>query len=181
MKDNNVREKRIKTKRMNKEKRFYLWTAVGSAAALIAIVTVAVIASRNPSQEPNHNSGNSIVTPPPSNNNSANTPDPDDNQQVAGTPEAMAMPVESVSLLNDYGFYHNTTLNCYYEHSGLDFAAEVGANVCAVAAGTVESVYKDDLLLGTQIVIDHGDGLKSVYRFVTEVEGLKAGDKVNKG
>ena len=100
---------------------------------------------------------------------------------VVETPEGMVMPMESVSLINDYGFYYNTTLNCYYEHSGLDFAAEVGASVCAVEAGTVERIYKDDLLLGTEIVIDHGDGLKSVYRFVTEVEGLKAGDQVQKG
>lgn len=182
MKDKNVQEKRIKTKRMSKEKRFYLWTAIGSAAALIAIVTVAIVASRNPSQSatpaPN-NSGNTVVTPPPAQDDTVNKPD--DNQQVVVTPEGMVMPMESVSLINDYGFYHNTTLNCYYEHSGLDFAAEVGANVCAVDAGTVERIYKDDLLLGTEIVIDHGDGLKSVYRFVTEVEGLKAGDKVAKG
>ena len=185
MKDNNVKEKRIKTKRMSKEKRFYLWTAIGSAAALIAIVTVAVIASRSPSQVTppisSGDSGNTVVTPPPSGDNSATVPDPDDNQQVVVTPEGMVMPVQSVSLINDYGFYHNTTLNCYYEHSGWDFAAEVGASVCAVDAGVVESVYKDDLLLGTEIVIDHGDGLKSVYRFVTEADGLKAGDKVEKG
>lgn len=185
MKDKNIQEKPIKTKRMSKEKRFYLWTAIGSAAALIAIVTVAIVASRNPSRvtppPSSNNSGNTIVTPPPADNNTGNQPNPDDNQQVVVTPEGMVMPVESVSLINDYGFYHNTTLNCYYEHSGLDFAAEVGASVCAVEAGTVERVYKDDLLLGTEIVIDHGNGLKSVYRFVTEAEGLKAGDKVEKG
>ena len=184
MKDKEVQEKRIKTKRMNKEKRFYLWTAIGSAAALIAIVTVAVLASGNPVKDDNqaNNGPNSSYTPPVDNNqgNQGNQ-DPDDNQQVVVTPEGMVMPIESVSLIHDYGFYHNTTLNCYYEHTGLDFAAEVGTQVRAVEAGTVESVYKDDLLVGTEIVIDHGDGLKSVYRFITEVEGLKAGDKVEKG
>ena len=47
--------------------------------------------------------------------------------------------------------------------------------------GEVESIYKDDLLSGTEIVVKHSDGLKTLYRFVTEVNGLKVGDKVEKG
>ena len=34
---------------------------------------------------------------------------------------------------------------------------------------------------GTEIVVDHGNGLKSVYRFVNEAEGLKTGDEVERG
>ena len=45
----------------------------------------------------------------------------------------------------------------------------------------IESIYKEDVLLGTEIVVDHGNGLKTVYRFVTEAEGLKVGDEVEKG
>jgi murein DD-endopeptidase MepM/ murein hydrolase activator NlpD len=51
----------------------------------------------------------------------------------------------------------------------------------AVEDGVVESVYKEDVLLGTQIVVRHAEGLKSVYRFVNEVDGLQVGDKVEKG
>ena len=91
------------------------------------------------------------------------------------------MPVAEATLMNDHGFYYNQTLNIYYEHAGVDFAAEEGAQVFAVDDGVVESIYKDDLLLGTEIVLDHGDGLKTVYRFVTEAEGLKVGDVVEKG
>lgn len=193
MKDNNVKEKPIKTKkRMSKEKRFYLWTAIGSAVALIAIVTVAVIASRSNVEDGNPQAGNqqqnSSTVPPASQtpgNDQTNTEQGDtgnkDDEQVVVTPDGMVMPVDSVSLINDYGFYHNTTLNSYYEHTGLDFAAAAGTEVFAVDAGTIESIYKDDLLLGTEIVVDHGDGLKSVYRFVTETDGLKVGDKVKKG
>ena len=90
-------------------------------------------------------------------------------------------PLAAVSVSNDYGFYHNQTLNFYYEHQGVDFVAEAGASVFAVEAGVVESIYKEDLLSGTEIVIDHGNNLKSVYRFVTETEGLKVGDSVEKG
>ncbi|MBQ5929800.1 MAG: M23 family metallopeptidase, partial [Clostridia bacterium] len=103
------------------------------------------------------------------------------NKPVGGESEGMAMPVSAVAVGNDYGFYHNKTLNNYYEHTGVDFTAEVGTEVFAVDAGVVESIYKEDLLLGTQIVVAHENGVKSVYRFVNEKEGLKVGDSVAKG
>ena len=59
--------------------------------------------------------------------------------------------------------------------------ATAGTEVLAVEAGVIESIYKEDLLSGTQIVVDHGEGLKSVYCFVEETEGLKVGDSVEKG
>ena len=108
-------------------------------------------------------------------------PEDEGNEPVVTLPEGMVAPVVTVSVLNDYGFYHNKTLNTYYEHAGIDFTATAGAEVMAVEKGTIESIYKDDVLLGTEIVVDHGDGLKTVYRFVTEAEGLKVGDKVEKG
>jgi peptidase M23 len=64
---------------------------------------------------------------------------------------------------------------------GIDMSAEAGAEVFAARTGTIESIYTSDVLVGTQIIIDHGDGIKSVYEYVTAKEGLKAGDKVNKG
>ena len=103
------------------------------------------------------------------------------NKPVDGEQDGMILPVVSGAVLNDYGFYHNQTLNTYYGHEGLDFATEVGADVLVAADGVVESIYKDDLLLGTEITVDHGEGVKSVYRFVTEVDGLTVGAKVNRG
>ena len=49
-----------------------------------------------------------------------------------------------------------------------------------MADGTVESV-SISKELGNLIVIDHGDGLKTFYRFVEPTEGLAAGQKVTKG
>ena len=183
------KEKKGKVKRMNKEKRFYLATAIGCVVALVAIVVSAVVAT-NGSVDNQANKGNqnnsSTITPPidePNDNPGGNQGNNqgNNNDQTVVTPQGMVMPVQSVSVINDYGFYHNKTLNSYYEHTGLDFAAEVGTEVLAVESGTVESVYSGDLLLGTEIVVDHGNGLKSVYRFVTAADGLKAGDKVEKG
>ena len=47
---------------------------------------------------------------------------------------------------------------------------------------TAEGIVKGtDPIEGTEIVVNHGDGLKSVYRFVDEAEGLKVGDSVARG
>lgn len=191
MQEQNEKEKKIRKKRISGEKRFYLLTALGCAAALVAIVTVALVASvgGGNNQVDKGNSSNSESTLPPSsdegnnggNNGGNNQGGTGDGEQVVVKPEGMIMPLETAALIHDYGFYHNQTLNCYYEHTGLDFSAEVGTEVMAVAAGKIESIYKDDLLLGTEIVIDHGDGLKSVYRFVNEIEGLSVGDSVEQG
>lgn len=191
MKEQNEKEKKIRKKPMNKEKRFYLLTALGCAAALIAIVTVAIVVSTGDVNQAGNGGGtnNESTLPPASDDNGGNENSGNNGEQgntgggeqVVVKPKGMIMPMETVSLINDYGFYHNKTLNSYYEHVGLDFSAEAGTQVLAVEEGTIESIYKDDLLTGTEIVIDHGDGLKSVYRFVTEAEGLKVGDSVEKG
>ena len=176
-----VNEKKKKAK-MNKEKRFYLFTAIGCAAALVAIIVVAVVMN-------NLGAGNNQAAKPPidssqtdgSGDSSGDSGDSGTNQPVGGLPEGMTLPVAEAALVNNHGFYYNKTLDVYYEHAGVDFAAGEGAQVFAVEDGVVESIYKDDLLLGTEIVVAHADGVKSVYRFVTEAEGLKVGAEVKKG
>ena len=109
---------------------------------------------------------------------------PDDNQdgeQTTTTPEGFVLPIQSAVATNGFGFFYNQTLNNYYEHEGIDFSADAGVAVVAVDDGVVESIYTADVLSGTEIIINHGNGLKTVYRFVTHADGLKAGDKVSKG
>ena len=165
---------------LNGEKKFYLFTAIGCAVALVAIVVIAVVVSNAGKVDtPTGNlNSNSTVNEPV---DKPQEPEDEENEPVVTLPEGMVTPVATVAVLNDYGFYHNKTLNTYYEHAGIDFTASAGTEVVAVEKGTIESIYKDDVLLGTEIVVDHGNGLKTVYRFVTEAEGLKVGDKVEKG
>lgn len=183
MKEQNEKEKSKKT-RLNGEKKFYLFTAIGCAAALVAIIVIAIAVSNagNVSNQEANRGSSSIQAPLDS---SGNNQTPEDsggsNKPVVNVPEGMIAPVDAVMVSNDYGFYHNKTLNSYYEHTGMDFSAAVGTQVKAVESGVIESIYKDDILLGTEIVVDHGDGLKSVYRFVTEAEGLQVGAEVEKG
>ena len=179
MKEQNGNEKK---KRLTKEKKFYLFSAIGCAAALLAVIIVAIVIT-------NANKVDTTVKNPNSTNIQQSAPDvngeidekPDNNEPVITTPEGMTMPMESVTVSNDYGFYYNKTLNHYYEHAGIDFTAEVGTEVRAVDAGVVESIYRDDVLTGTEITINHGDGVKSVYRFVNVAEGITVGTEVEKG
>jgi murein DD-endopeptidase MepM/ murein hydrolase activator NlpD len=178
---NEKKEKGNKKKTpLNGEKKFYLFTAIGCAVALVAIVVIAVVVSNAGKVDtPTGNlNSNSTVNEPV---DKPQEPEDEENEPVVTLPEGMVTPVATVTVLNDYGFYHNKTLNTYYEHAGIDFTASAGTEVVAVEKGTIESIYKDDVLLGTEIVVDHGNGLKTVYRFVTEAEGLKVGDKVEKG
>lgn len=179
------KEKKNWKKWFKGERRFYLLTAIGCALALTAIIVVAVAISGDKTNEPQVDSGNNgdnvVVIPPKDDEQQVGGNENEDQQPVVKPDEGMVSPVANMNVVNDYGFYHNTTLNWFYEHAGIDFMAEAGTEVMAVDAGTVESIYKDDILSGTEIVIAHDDGLKTIYRFVTEVEGLKVGDSVEKG
>ena len=190
MKEQNEQKEKSKEKKDWKkwfkgERRFYLITAIGCALALTAIIVVAVAISGDKTNEPQVDSGNkgdNVVVVPPKDDDVQVGGDENENQQPVVKPdEGMVSPIANMNVVNDYGFYHNTTLGWFYEHAGVDFLADAGTEIMAVDAGTVESIYKDDILSGTEIVIAHSDGLKTVYRFVNEVEGLKVGDSVAKG
>ena len=165
---------------LTKEKKFYLLTAIGCAVALVAIIVVAIAVSgggKVDNQAANSSQQAQTSEQIPPQDSTGNTND----EPVVNTPEGMISPVATATLGSDYGFYHNQTLNIYCEHVGVDFTAAAGTQVLAADDGTIESIYKDDVLLGTEIVINHGNGLKTVYRFVTEADGIKVGDKVQRG
>lgn len=174
------------TKKAGAKKRGGAWdkksifsAALACAAVILAVVLTITFAS----------SGEDIpVNPPIENELPSGALTPDDGQEEEGSvnvpveePAGMVMPMEAVAVTGDFGFYYNQTLDCYFHHDGVDFAAAVGAEVFAVEGGTVESVFVDDVLSGGEIVLDHGNGMKTTYRFVTPVEGLAVGVAVKKG
>ena len=75
---------------------------------------------------------------------------------------------------------YNKTMMDWRTHSAIDIAASLGTQVMAAAKGTVAEVYEDDLL-GTTVVIDHGEGLKSTYSNLAATPTVAAGDSVNMG
>lgn len=185
MKEQNERNEERKKPRVSRERRFYLITALACALILTAIIGVTVALSGTEATQNTvggNNGGNQTVLPPDDNSgNQGNPDDGKDDEQVIVTPQGMVMPIRSVSVSNDYGFYYNQSVNAYYRHAGVDFSAEAGTEVMAIDGGVVKSITSDALLKGTEIVIDHGDGLQSVYRFVTALESLRVGDSVAKG
>lgn len=111
------------------------------------------------------------------------TDTPDDGGDATDTDgdTTFLIPVSEANALNSYGFYHNTTLDKYYLHTGIDFAGEAGDEVYAALDGTVESITTDPLLMGTTITLAHENGLKTVYTFVEAADGLEVGETVEKG
>lgn len=75
---------------------------------------------------------------------------------------------------------YSKTMADWRTHDGIDIAGGLGAKVMAVADGTVADVRTDDLL-GTMVVIDHGNGLQSIYANLTAAPVVKTGDKVAMG
>ena len=177
-----MKERNDKNKRegLFKDKRVIFSAALACAAIILAIVFVASLAT--PDDKLSIDAGNiNNSASGGGDSSSADTPTGGEGDTPTVEETGMLSPVVSVAVSNDYGFFYNQTLNCYYHHDGVDFMADEGTEIVAVEAGTVESIYTGDVLLGTEIVIDHGNGLKTLYRFVEAKEGLKAGDRVEKG
>ena len=58
---------------------------------------------------------------------------------------------------------YSATMYDYRTHAGIDIAADPGTPVKAVSSGTIKDVY-EDVLYGTTVVIEHADGVESVYQ-----------------
>ena len=75
---------------------------------------------------------------------------------------------------------YDETMGDWRTHSGVDIAAEQGTRVLAMSSGMVRRVYADDLM-GTTVVIDHGEGLVSYYHNLSKSPTVAEGDSVVTG
>lgn len=75
---------------------------------------------------------------------------------------------------------YDTTMGDWRTHAGIDIAGSLGEKVIAAASGSVAELYSDPLY-GTTVVIDHGDGLRSIYSNLAEVPTVKVGDAILAG
>lgn len=166
---------------------YYL--VLGACILIIAAITVGVIFAVNgTNSDPTIDGGNNENVDEGDGSNGGNEPNDgnnggennDDSQNTSTRYEFIA-PLESVDIINSYTFYRNSTLDYYHFHTGLDFAAEEGADVLACVDGTVESITRSDVLDGTVVTLTHENGVKTVYSFIDVAEGLKVGDKVARG
>ena len=65
-------------------------------------------------------------------------------------------------------------------HAGIDIGYPTGTLISAVKEGTVEAANYDDTGYGYHIMINHGDGYKTLYGHCSTLL-VKAGDRVTKG
>lgn len=121
-----------------------------------------------------------ITVPPPSTAPSA-SPVP---SAVPSRPAALVYtwPVKGL-ILADFSLEtlaYDETMGDWRTHSGIDIAAAPGTTVLAAADGTVSKLYADDLM-GTTVVIDHGNGMLSTYSNLQTVPTVAEGDVVHTG
>ncbi len=65
-------------------------------------------------------------------------------------------------------------------HNGMDIAAPEGTPVLATADGIVQLVHEDMFFSGKTVMIDHGQGLSSVYIHMNKIT-VKQGKRVRQG
>ncbi len=87
------------------------------------------------------------------------------------------------SILSDFSngeLVKNETTGTWQTHNGTDIAAEVGADVFALADGRVQAVANDPLW-GVTVVIDHNNGYISRYRSLGSDLSVQKDDEVKGG
>ena len=92
-------------------------------------------------------------------------------------------PVLNGNVLKGYNaseLQYNSALKLWEIHKAIDFEAEIGTDVLAAYDGTVKSI-STNLLEGTVIEIDHGDGLITAYGSLDSAAKVKVGDVVKRG
>lgn len=112
-------------------------------------------------------------------------PQPEPERQTAApvpAPPVYTWPVKG-EVFSDFSLEvlaYDETMGDWRTHSGVDIAAAVGTRVLALSNGTVTKVYEDDLM-GTSVVIDHGEGLVSTYQNLSAYPTVAQGDAVVTG
>lgn len=75
---------------------------------------------------------------------------------------------------------YSKTLGDWRSHEGVDIKAQIGTDVLAADAGVIEDVYTDDSM-GITIVIDHQNGLKTVYSNLSNASLVQKGQSIARG
>lgn len=83
------------------------------------------------------------------------------------TVRSIRLPLDSFNLTQGYSFFH----------PGLDLAMVKGTPVYATMEGIVETVKHDRWAYGNHLIIDHGNGMKSLYAHLAKIE-VKESEKV---
>jgi len=142
-------------------------------------VTVMLIKQSN---ELSLNADTSIEEPLPDDEQGTGATNPDTDVEPVIKPVTFIMPVNNPTSI---GAYSETMVGCstmgrFESHMAIDFFAQEGESVLAVYDGVVESV-ESTLLEGVTVVLDHGNGLKTIYNSLADIDGVSVGQTVKQG
>ena len=93
---------------------------------------------------------------------------------------AMPLEGETVGVFSNDTLVYNATLNQWATHEAYDVAAEAGTEVKCVYDGKVESI-TTSVLRGTEVVVLHENGMKTVYSLLGNDVKVSVGSAVKKG
>lgn len=146
--------------------------------AVVGIVLAVTLTAGTPSDLQNKPTTNVTIKP------SIKPTDPGvDGPGTVTKPQEMVAPVDG-EVLKEFTvdtLVFNNTLAEWSTHAGVDIACQEDAKIVAALDGTILSA-KTDIMLGNVIIIDHGEGLKTVYAGLKDIEdSLKEGSKVTQG
>lgn len=178
------------------KKNFY-YLLIGISLIVIATVIAIILATTNttPIQgstessnpESNHESSPRESVSESSSENNPSHSKPNNSESTSNKPVntqiVFTLPVANSTVTKNYTsstVVYNQTLGVYTGHMGIDFSSDAGTDVLAAYNGTIESI-TSSYLKGTTVVIDHGNGLKSIYNSIDTVEGLSEGQAVSTG
>lgn len=148
------------------------------AMCIIAIVAIVIIASTR-ENEPVEQQNPIVDNNPPSEGNNPTQDNPPKEVKTYILPLEVYTIGMSFTDDEDNLFVFNQTLDIWQSHRAVDFLAESGSVVKAIASGTVSetgSTYG----YGNYVKIDHGDGVIATYASLGNVL-VKTGDEVAQG
>ena len=93
------------------------------------------------------------------------------------TPKALIDAQTKTSVQSPIEFKYESRGFSFF-HAGADLVADVGTSVKPIMGGVVETAQFDDFGYGKHIIVDHSEGLKSVYGHLDKIE-VKPGQKVD--
>lgn len=140
--------------------------------AIGAMITVAILAQKEPTGPVNNN------------NEPTDIPQEPEDPPVVTDPIVFQVPVASENVIRDYDeeiLVQWVSLKGIYKvHLGIDYGGDENTDVVAAYGGKVIDV-TNDLLNGYVVKIDHGDGLITSYGSLGDEPVVTIGQDVTKG
>jgi len=94
-------------------------------------------------------------------------------------PEHLVQPTEG-RISSSFGLRRVFNGQPRNPHSGMDIAASTGTPVLSALNGKIAAI-GDYYFNGKTVIVDHGQGLTTLYCHLSKTEALKVGDKVDAG